>query len=102
MTQIGLLQSSLQSYALDMNTYPETETGLVALLEKPELEGQGEGDKKKDKWDGPYIQKTSIPKDPWGNDFQYEFPPTHGKGKDPEIWSFGPDGQDNAEDDIVS
>jgi len=101
-TQIGLFQSSLQSYALDMNTYPETESGLVALIEKPEAEGKSDGDKKKDKWDGPYIQKTSIPKDPWGNEYQYEFPPTHGKGKDPEIWSFGPDGQDNTDDDIVS
>jgi len=101
-TQIGLFEQSLQSYVLDMNTFPETEAGLVALIEKPEASSEGEKEGKKEKWDGPYLQKTSLPKDPWGNDYQYEFPPSHGKGKDPEIWSYGPDGQDNTEDDIVN
>lgn len=101
-TQIGLFEQSLQSYVLDMNTFPETEAGLLALIEKPENAAEGEGEKKKDKWDGPYLQKTSLPKDPWGNEYQYEYPPTHGKGKEPEIWSYGPDGQDNTEDDIVN
>ncbi|MCA9097893.1 MAG: type II secretion system major pseudopilin GspG [Planctomycetaceae bacterium] len=101
-TQIGLFEQSLQSYVLDMNTFPETEAGLAALIEKPEGSSEGEGEGKKDKWDGPYLQKTTLPKDPWGNDYQYEFPPSHGKGKDPEIWSYGPDGQDNTEDDIVN
>ncbi|MCA9018383.1 MAG: type II secretion system major pseudopilin GspG [Planctomycetaceae bacterium] len=100
--QIGLFEQSLQSYVLDMNTFPETEAGLAALIEKPEGSSEGEGEGKKDKWDGPYLQKTTLPKDPWGNDYQYEFPPSHGKGKDPEIWSYGPDGQDNTEDDIVN
>lgn len=102
-TQIGLFEQSLQSYVIDMNKYPETEAGLTALIEKPEGATEGESDKAKDKWAGPYLQKTSIPKDPWGNDYQYEFPPSHGKGKDqPEIWSYGPDGQDNTDDDVVS
>lgn len=98
-TQIGLFENALQSYVLDNNTFPETEAGLLALIEKPEDSQEGE---KKTKWDGPYLQKTSIPKDPWGNEYQYEFPPSHGKGKEPEIWSYGPDGQDNTEDDIVN
>ena len=98
-TQIGLFENALQSYVLDNNTFPETEAGLLALIEKPEESQEGE---KKTKWDGPYLQKTSIPKDPWGNEYQYEFPPSHGKGKEPEIWSYGPDGQDNTEDDIVN
>lgn len=101
-TQIGLFEQSLQNYVLDMNTYPETEAGLKALIEKPELASEGESGAKKDKWDGPYLQRTTLPQDPWGNDYQYEYPPSHGKGKDPEIWSYGPDGQDNTEDDIVN
>jgi hypothetical protein len=48
------------------------------------------------------VNQDSIPKDPWGNDYQYEYPPTHGKGDYPDIWSFGPDGQDGTDDDIVS
>ncbi len=100
-TQIGMLMAALERYVLDMKTYPETDVGLSALTEDPSSE-----DEKKSKWEGPYITKSSIPKDPWGNEYQYEFPGTHSetseKKKEPEIWSMGPDGQDNTEDDIVS
>ncbi len=96
-SQIGMLQASLQTYNLDMRSYPETEQGLNALVESPSKE------KTETKWDGPYISKATLPKDPWGHDYQYEFPPTHGKDKDqPDIWSLGPDGEDATADDIVS
>jgi len=96
-TQIGMLEASLERYVLDTRTYPSTEDGLVALIEEPSDEDNGKN------WDGPYITKSKIPKDPWGGDYQYEFPPSHGKDKDtPEIWSTGPDGEEGTEDDIVS
>lgn len=108
-TQIGMLQDSLQTYNIDMRTYPATEQGLVALVESPSESNDTKGAKggassnAGSKWDGPYVAKSSIPKDPWGNDYQYEFPPTHGKDKTiPNLWSFGPDGEDGSEDDIVS
>jgi len=96
-TQIGMLQSALESYVVDMRQYPETEMGLAALIEDPVKE-----DEKKSKWDGPYLKKGQVPKDPWGNDYQYAFPGNHGNKKEPDLWSFGPDGQDNTEDDIVT
>jgi general secretion pathway protein G len=96
-TQIGALNQAFEHYFLDMKKYPDTEIGLKALLEDP-----SESEEKKSAWDGPYLKKSSIPKDPWGNDYQYQFPATHTKSKEPEIWSFGPDGQDNTDDDIVS
>ena len=49
-----------------------------------------------------YGDRAGMFKDPWGHDYQYEYPPTHGKGESPDIWSLGPDGEDNTEDDIVS
>lgn len=108
-SQIGMLQASLETYNIDMRTYPETEQGLVALVESPseskETKGAKSGASSNSgaKWDGPYVAKSSIPKDPWGNEYQYEFPPTHGKDKSaPNIWSLGPDGEDGSEDDIVS
>src|SRR5690606_11548074 len=98
-SQIGMLNASLENYVIDMKDYPSTEEGLVALLEDP-----GDKNAKSDatKWDGPYINKSSIPKDPWGNEYQYAFPPKNNKEKVPDIWSLGPDGEDNTEDDIVS
>ena len=53
-------------------------------------------------WDGPYVNQDAIPKDPWGNEYQYEYPPTNGTGDYPDIWSYGPDGEDGTDDDIVS
>lgn len=95
-SQIGMLRASLEGYELDMKGFPSTEQGLVALVESPESDGG------KSTWDGPYINKTNIPKDPWGREYQYEFPPTHGKDNYPDIWSFGEDGEDGTEDDVVS
>lgn len=96
-SQIGMLEGSLESYALDMRTYPATEQGLLALVEK------SSDDDSSPSWAGPYITKSKLPKDPWGRDYQYEFPPTHGLDETrPDIWSLGPDGEDNTEDDVVN
>ena len=100
-SQIGMLQGSLESYALDMRGFPSTEDGLAALVAPPSE--QGEGDKEDSGWDGPYITKAQLPKDPWGRDYQYEYPPTRGQDETaPILWSLGPDGEDNTDDDIIS
>lgn len=92
--QIGLLKQPLDMFALDMNTFPTTEQGLEALTEAPaDLEDET-------KWQGPYTD-AKIGTDPWGNEYQYRYPPENNKEQDfPEIWSLGPDGEDNTEDDI--
>ena len=95
--QIGGFKKSLQMYYADMKSYPTTEQGLAALLEEPEdLGEQSNWDK-----DG-YIDEDTIPKDPWGNSYQYEWPSNHGRKRFPDIWSFGPDGEDGTEDDICN
>ena len=96
-TQIKNLEQTLDFYKVDNRSYPTTEEGLKALLVKPEDEARAKN------WTGPYLQEDALPVDPWGNPYQYEFPPTHGGSKDkPNIWSFGPDGQDATEDDITN
>lgn len=94
--QIGMLKAALERYALDMKDFPSSEDGLQSLVEPPSDEGLAE------RWDGPYINSEALPKDPWGNDYQYEYPPQQGKGDYPDIWSMGPDGEDGTGDDIVS
>ena len=97
-SQIKLLQGCLKHLYLDMKEYPETEPGLQALVEEPtDAEGTTAS-----RWKGPYTETGELPKDPWGNDYQYRYPPENSKGDLPDIWSYGPDGQDNTEDDIVS
>jgi len=100
-TQIGMFQSALERYAIDMNTFPSTEDGLRALSDDPSGTGEGDDAEGSSSWDGPYL-KTNVPKDPWGTAYSYEYPPANGKGDTPDIWSFGPDGQEGTDDDIVS
>ena len=47
---------------------------------------------------GPYLQKA-VPKDPWGQPYQYEYPGTHDEQM-PDIWSLGPDMMDGTDDDV--
>lgn len=98
-TQIHNLKEALDLFVIDMKSYPDTEVGLNALIEDPSTD-----DEKKSKWDGPYLKKSQIPKDPWNNEYKYEYPGTHtdSKKKEAEVWSMGPDGQDGTEDDVVS
>lgn len=95
-TQIGMLKAALERYALDLKTFPSTEDGLPALIEPP-AKGEGES-----RWDGPYVDADAIPADPWGHPYQYEYPPSHGKRNFPDIWSWGPDGEDGTEDDVTN
>lgn len=92
-TQLANFKQALNMYKVDNRSYPNTEEGLAALFKKPEDETRGRN------WEGPYMDET-LPVDPWGNDYGYEYPPTEGAGDFPNIWSFGPDGESGTEDDI--
>ena len=108
--QIGMFQSALEAYAVDLNRFPKTEEGLSALVSESAGAGEDadlvEGDLGDEpatsSWGGPYLKKTSVPKDPWGKSYLYEYPPTRSKGDVPEIWSLGPDGEEGTDDDIIS
>jgi len=106
--QVEAFRSALEKYKFDTNTFPSTEQGLQALFQEPtdseaaDSEGEMGGGGSTSNWDGPYMNKPALPKDPWGNDYQYAYPPERGAGREPDIWSWGPDGEDNTEDDICS
>ncbi|MBW2583430.1 MAG: type II secretion system major pseudopilin GspG [Deltaproteobacteria bacterium] len=78
------LETALKLYKLDTGMYPTTGQSLQALVEKPET-----GNVPK-KWkDGGYLEKSRVPKDPWGNEFIYLSPGLKG---DFDIISYGLDG----------
>lgn len=84
------LDTALKLYKLDNGMYPMTEQGLQALVEKPETEPIPK------KWrKGGYLEKSKVPKDPWGNEFVYLSPGVHG---DFDIISYGGDGAAGGED----
>jgi general secretion pathway protein G len=78
---IVALKSGLNLYKLDNYNYPSTQQGLQALIAPPQ------GDPPARNWKpGGYIE--SLPKDPWGNPYQYLNPGTH---SDIDIFSLGAD-----------
>ncbi len=91
--QINSFMTALGAYKLDTGNYPATELGLAALRVKPENSGQ---------WAGPYLPQD-IPLDPWARPYLYKYPGDH--GDEPDIVSYGADGQEGGEGnnaDIVS
>ncbi len=78
-TQIELLATACDTFRLDVGRYPK---------DLDELTRCDEDDCKK--WDGPYTRKSQIPKDPWGNAYDYRVPGDD--GRDFDIVSYGLDG----------
>src|SRR5690606_1649711 len=77
--QIDRLEGGLGLFRFDVGRYPTTAKGLRALVENPGV----------DNWSGPYLDKTTIPGDPWGREYQYRSPGQHG---DYDLFSYGADG----------
>lgn len=91
--QIEDFSATLDMYKLDIGRYPTSEEGLGALIEAPDSAKR---------WNGPYLQKSKIPVDPWQNEYHYVSPGEHGKF---DIFSYGADGKEGGEgedQDVVS
>ncbi|WP_197526535.1 type II secretion system major pseudopilin GspG [Botrimarina colliarenosi] len=86
--QVQLFSRTIEQYRFDMKKMPES---LDELVEKPS------DSKLADRWAGPYLNKKTIPLDPWDNDYRYE-----SKDNDFKVWSVGPDGSDGTDDDVSS
>jgi general secretion pathway protein G len=65
--QIALLANAVKDFYLDTSQYPRSLEDLV--------------NRSGEKWDGPYLDPPQVPKDPWGNPYQYE-PPSGNRGLD--------------------
>jgi general secretion pathway protein G len=87
--QIESFESALKLYKLDNGNYPTTEQGLKALVEAPAA-----GNLPKNWRQGGYLEKGKVPKDPWGNDFVYVSPGSHG---DFDLSCLGKDGEAGGE-----
>ena len=80
---IATLMQALKLYKLDNQRYPTTDQGLTALITKPTSGPTANGWK-----NGGYVEK--LPKDPWGNPYQYLSPGVNGEI---DVFSLGADGQ---------
>jgi len=83
--EIGQIGQSLDLYKLETGRYPSSSEGLQALIASPAGATN---------WNGPYWKKSTIPKDPWGNDYRYTSPGQKGAY---DIVSLGADGKEGGE-----
>ena len=82
----------LDIYKLDVGTYPTTEQGLLALIERPSGITR---------WNGPYLKGASVPEDPWGRPFIYHNP-SQRAGHEYDLYSFGRTGQPGGAGDAAT
>lgn len=82
---IASIMQALKLYRLDNRRYPSAEQGLGALVQRPEIAPLP------DNWKS-YLER--LPKDPWGQPYQYLNPGING---DVDVMSFGADGQRGGE-----
>ena len=87
-SDIRVIESQLNLYRLDNFSYPTTDQGLEALVERPT-----HGPEARNYKQGGYLDR--LPIDPWGNPYQYLNPGTHGTI---DVYSLGPDGVPSDDD----
>jgi general secretion pathway protein G len=78
---VAAIVQALKLYRLDNGFYPATDQGLVALVQRPATPPVPGNWKQ-----GGYLER--LPKDPWGGDYQYLNPGTHGEI---DVFSLGAD-----------
>jgi general secretion pathway protein G len=89
---IASLMQALKLYRLDNGRYPTTEQGLQALIAKPATEPIPGNWKQ-----GGYIERSTVPTDPWGEPYKYLNPGIRGEidvfslGRDKANGGEGPD-----------
>ena len=83
--QIEDLSAALDIYRLEVGRYPTTNDGLQALVENTAGASN---------WNGPYLKKPQVPKDPWGFDYQYRSPGQNGSF---DLWTLGADNRDGGD-----
>ena len=88
--QIESFETALKLFNLDNGFYPDTEQGMLALIEQPDS-----GQIPKNWKNGGYFEKGKVPKDPWQNEFIYLSPGVHG---DFDISAYGADGVPGGEE----
>lgn len=91
--QVEELSAALDMFRIDVDRYPSAEESLAALVQRPNGV---------ESWNGPYLRKNAVPKDPWGHDYRYRYPGQNGEF---DVFSLGADereGGDGENADIVS
>lgn len=88
-SDLRTIENALEMYKLDNFRFPTTEQGLEALVSEPTAPPEAPNYQA-----GGYLR--SLPKDPWGNAYQY-LGPQDSEGARPRILTLGADGRTGGE-----
>jgi len=77
--QLAAFEQALDLYRLDVGHYPSTEEGLAALVRQPSGASS---------WNGPYLDGSEVPADPWGYAYVYRVP---GSESEYDLYTLGAD-----------
>jgi general secretion pathway protein G len=94
--QIDNIANALQHFRLDMDRWPTEEEGLEVLWKSDALEDEAD----QERWRGPYMDK--VLEDRWGNELVYRYPGQIRGESYYDLVSFGPDGEEDTDDDITN
>lgn len=89
--QIANFERAIDLYKFHTKKLPGS---LDDLMQKPSDATIAE------RWGGPYIKGSNVPKDPWDSAYKYQANSQGAGGY--KLWSLGPDGQDGTDDDITN
>jgi general secretion pathway protein G len=88
--QLGNFRLALKAYTLDNSCYPTQEQGLQALVEPSTIAPVPRKFPKEG-----YLDRRTLPLDPWGHDYVYLIPGSNGESF--EVISYGRDGEPGGE-----
>ncbi len=84
---VAVLEQAVETYRLEMLSFPRTDDGLAALVNAPKsLQNTARYRP------GGYIRR--LPLDPWGNPYRYAYP---GRRSAYDVYSLGADGREGGE-----
>ncbi|MEP7084786.1 MAG: type II secretion system major pseudopilin GspG [Betaproteobacteria bacterium] len=86
--EIDQIGQALDLFKLEIGRYPTSQEGLQSLMVAPSGVAN---------WNGPYLKRNAVPKDPWSNEYKYVSPGDQNRPYD--IISMGSDGKDGGDGD---
>ena len=86
--EIDQIGQGLDLYKLEIGRYPTSQEGLQALMVAPSGVSN---------WNGPYLKRNTVPKDPWNNEYKFVSPGDQNRPYD--IISFGSDSKEGGDSD---
>ncbi len=95
--QLDQVANAMSQFRLDLDRWPSEEEGIEVLWKRDSLEDENDYER----WRGPYLEDP-VTEDRWGNELVYRFPGEIRGESYYDLTSFGPDGEEDTDDDITN